>query len=61
MERLAEHYSRQNMVSEEALNAIECLPVLEELNCEPLDCLKKLWVRLHLEKHPVRTLSHLKS
>ena len=25
------------MVSGEALNAIECLPVLEELNCEPLD------------------------
>ena len=23
MERLAEHYSRQNMVSEEALNAID--------------------------------------
>ena len=61
MERLAEHYSRQNMVSEEALNAIECLLVLEELNCEPLDCLKELWVRLHLEKHPARTLSHLRS
>ena len=25
------------MLSEEALNAIECLPVLEELNCEPLE------------------------
>ena len=25
------------MVSEEALDAIECLPVLEELNCEPLE------------------------
>ena len=25
------------MVSGEALNAIECLPVLEELNCEPLE------------------------
>ena len=37
MKRLAEHYSRQNMVSEEALNAIECLLVLEELNCEPLE------------------------
>ena len=61
MERLVEHYSRQNMVSEEALNAIGCLLVLEELNCEPLDCLKRLWVRLHLEKHPARTLSHLRS
>ena len=40
MERWAEHYSRQNMVPEDALktslNAIECLPVLEELDCEPL-------------------------
>ena len=25
------------MVSEEALKAIECLPVMEELNCEPLE------------------------
>ena len=24
-------------MSEEALKAIECLPVMEELNCEPLD------------------------
>ena len=41
MERWAEHYSRQNMVPEDALktslNAIECLPVLEELDCEPLE------------------------
>ena len=39
MERWAEHYSRQNMVPEDALktslNAIECLPVLEKLDCEP--------------------------
>ena len=40
MERRVEHYSKlyakENMASEEALNAIECLPVLEELDCEPL-------------------------
>lgn len=45
MERWVEHYSelyaRENQVSEEALNAIGCLPVLEELDCEPtLDELK---------------------
>ena len=27
---------REYMASEEALNAIECLPVLEELDCGPL-------------------------
>ena len=31
----SELYARENMASEEALNAIECLPVLE-LDCEPL-------------------------
>ena len=40
MERRVEHYpklyAKENMASEEALNAIECLPVLEELDCEPL-------------------------
>ena len=39
MERWIEHYSelytRGNVVSEEALNAIECLPVLEELDVDP--------------------------
>ena len=33
---------RKNMVSGEALNAIECLPVLEELNCKPLELKKAL-------------------
>ena len=28
---------RKNMVSEEALNATECLPVMEELDCELLE------------------------
>ena len=32
----SELYARENMVSEEALKAIECLLVLEELDCEPL-------------------------
>eukprot|EP00745_Piridium_sociabile_P043277 TRINITY_DN8831_c0_g1_i1.p1 TRINITY_DN8831_c0_g1~~TRINITY_DN8831_c0_g1_i1.p1 ORF type:complete len:1016 (+),score=240.62 TRINITY_DN8831_c0_g1_i1:1061-4108(+) len=39
MERWVEHYSelyaRENMVTEDALDAIECLPVLEELDGEP--------------------------
>ena len=51
MERRVEHYSdlyyRQNVVTTAALNAIECLPVTEELDTEPaieelskaIDCL----------------------
>ncbi|XP_050707960.1 uncharacterized protein LOC126993145 [Eriocheir sinensis] len=39
MDRWVEHYSelysRENTVTEDALNAIECLPVLEELDREP--------------------------
>ena len=39
MERWVQHYSelysRKNVVTEEALNNIECLPVLEELDNEP--------------------------
>ena len=39
MERLVEHYSdlysRQNVVTSAALDAIECLPTMEELNTEP--------------------------
>uniref|UniRef100_A0ABM5FF36 Uncharacterized protein n=1 Tax=Pogona vitticeps TaxID=103695 RepID=A0ABM5FF36_9SAUR len=39
MERWVQHYSelysRKNVVTEEALNNIECLPVLEELDSEP--------------------------
>ena len=39
MERWVQHYSelysRENVVTEEALNNIECLPVLEELDSEP--------------------------
>ena len=38
MERWVQHYSelysRENVVTKEALNNIECLPVLEELNSE---------------------------
>lgn len=33
----SELYARENMVSEEDLKAIECLLVLEELDCEPLE------------------------
>ncbi|XP_072854784.2 uncharacterized protein LOC110072917 [Pogona vitticeps] len=39
IERWVQHYSelyfRENVVTEEALNNIECLPVLEELDSEP--------------------------
>ena len=39
MERWVQHYSelysRENVVTKEALNYIECLPVLEELDREP--------------------------
>ena len=35
LSEIIELYARENMVSEEALNAIEFLPVLEELDCEP--------------------------
>ena len=31
----SELYSRENVVTKEALNNIECLPVLEELDSEP--------------------------
>ena len=41
MERWVEHYSelytREKMVSEEAKNAIECKPVLEDLDSEPTE------------------------
>ena len=47
VEHYAELYARENVVSEDALSAIECLPELEELDrepttdelCEPLDSL----------------------
>ncbi|XP_063596220.1 uncharacterized protein LOC134773073 [Penaeus indicus] len=39
MERWVEHYlelyARENIVTEDALNAIKCLPMLEELDAEP--------------------------
>ena len=39
MERWAEHhtelYARENVITEDALNAVECLPELEELDREP--------------------------
>ena len=56
MERWVEHdYSelsaRENMVSLEALNAIDCLPVLEDLEGEPTKVeLKEALGYLHLEK-----------
>ena len=56
MERWVEHdYSelsaRENMVSLEALNAIDCLPVLKDLESEPFKVeLKEALGYLHLEK-----------
>ena len=35
MQHYSELYSRENVVTEEALINIECLPVLEELYSEP--------------------------
>ena len=35
MQHYSELYSRENVVTKEALNNIECLPVLEELDSEP--------------------------
>ena len=35
MQHYSELYSRENVLTEETLNNIECLPVLEELGSEP--------------------------
>ncbi|XP_069158045.1 uncharacterized protein [Procambarus clarkii] len=35
MEHYSEFYSRENLVSIEALDAIECLPIMEELDLQP--------------------------
>ena len=35
VEHYTELYARENVVTEDALNAIECLPELEELDREP--------------------------
>ena len=57
-----ELYDRENLVPEEALNVIKCLPVLEELDIEPTEEeVKRPWVHLLLEKRPVRTIFQLKS
>ena len=55
MERLVEHYgelsNRENMVSLEALNAIEYLPVLEDLDSEPTKVeVKEVLRHLRMEK-----------
>ena len=36
LERWVEHYSRENTVSPSALDAVECLPTMEELDREPV-------------------------
>ena len=55
MERWVEHYSdlysRQNVVTTAALDAIECLPVMEELDTEPTtEELNKAINSLHRKK-----------
>ena len=35
MQQYSELYSREIVVTEEALNAIKCLPVLQELDSDP--------------------------
>ena len=55
MERWVEHYAKlstkENMVSLEALNAIDCLPVLEDLDSEPTKVeVKEVLRHLYLEK-----------
>ena len=59
MERWVEHYAelstRENMVSLEALNAIEHSPVLEDLDSEPTKVeLKEALRHLQLEKRAAR-------
>ena len=57
MKRWVQHnsklYSSENVLTEEALNAIECLPVLEELHGEPtLEELNEALVSLASGKAP---------
>ena len=40
VQHYSELYSRENVATKEALNNIECLPVLEELDSEPTSCMK---------------------
>lgn len=35
VQHYSEPYSRENVITEEALNAIKCLAMLEELECDP--------------------------
>ena len=36
MEHYSNFYSRENIVSPSALDAVECLPTMEELDTEPI-------------------------
>ena len=65
MERWAEHYTelyaRENVVTEDALNAIECLPELEDLDREPtIDELSEALDSLSSGKHQGKTVFPLK-
>ena len=65
MERWVEYYTelyaRENVVSEDALNAIERLPELEELDREPtIEDSTKPWTLLPLAKHQGKTVFPLK-
>ena len=54
---------QRKMVSEEAKNAIECKPVLEDLDSEPTekDLKKTPWVHFHRRKRPARMVFEQKS
>ena len=53
VQHYSELYSRENAVAEEALNNIECLPVLEKLDSKPtLAEIKAALDSLHSGKAP---------
>ena len=65
MERWVEHYTkpyaRENVVTEDALNAIECLSELEEFDREPnIDERNEAWTLLPMARHQEKTVFPLK-
>ena len=56
VQNYSELYSRENVVTKEALNNIECLPVLEELESEPTlaETKRKLLAHVMLKRLQVR-------
>ena len=65
MDRWAEHYIKpyaiENVVIEDALDAIECVPELEELGREPtIDERSEAWTLLPVARHQEKTVFPLK-